>query len=59
MIDMKVVRQKADYAITTGSCTVEKEIAFEVLKELEKDTSTFVWDMKDNDLVTFEKVVYH
>jgi len=59
MIDMKIVKQKADYTITTGSCTVGKDIAFAVLKELEKDTNTYGWNMDEKGFVTIKKIAYH
>lgn len=56
MTDLMYVRQKADYAITTGSCFVEEKYVSAVLAVLESHSDTFVYGDVNEGYVTIEKV---
>lgn len=56
MTDLMYVRQKADSAITTGSCFVEEKFVSAVMAVLESNSDTFVCGDVNEGYVTIEKV---
>lgn len=56
MTDLRFAREKADYAIATGSCFVEAKYVSAIMAVLEGHHETFAYGDENEGYVTIEKV---